>query len=80
MSVPEEETQEVGVEAAGGAGDGGQEGDPVVVGVAWYFLTFFWAASRTVRLRSCGEQSWPFLEGSPVAPQQIHELAGRNGR
>ena len=33
MSVPEEETQEVGVEAAGGAGDGGQEGDPMVVGV-----------------------------------------------
>ena len=25
MSVPEEETQELGVEAAGGAGDGGQE-------------------------------------------------------
>ena len=33
MSVPEEETQELGVEAAGGAGDGGQEGDPMVVGV-----------------------------------------------
>ena len=33
MSVPEEETQELGVEAAGGAGDAGQEGDPMVVGV-----------------------------------------------
>ena len=29
MSVPEEETQELGVKAAGGAGDGGQEGYPV---------------------------------------------------
>ena len=33
MSVPEEETQELCVDAAGGAGDGGQEGDPMVVGV-----------------------------------------------
>ena len=43
MSVPEEETQELGVEAAGGAGDGGQEGDPRSLAyVPWYFLTFFW--------------------------------------
>ena len=33
MSVPEEETQELGVDAACGADDGGQEGDPMFVGV-----------------------------------------------
>ena len=41
MSVPEEETQELGVDAACGADDGGQEGDPMFVGVRALVLLNF---------------------------------------
>jgi len=68
MSVVEEQAKELGVDAAGGAKDGGQERDTMIVSVGLLILIVFLLGGFAKRLVDVGRCAYTFLPAtSPFA-------------